>query len=75
MHRIMYKVIRNKTSIAQDYSTAAYNIVRDYHSPVQQALRRSEWFMRLYIHFLMHFSSLASEGDQHYADFRIPTAG
>lgn len=73
MHRFMYKVIRNKTSIAQDYSTCAFNIVRDYHSPVQQALRRSEWFMRLYIHFLMHPSSLVYMLTLTYNDNCIPS--
>lgn len=69
----MYKVIRNKTSIAQDYCTSSFNIVRDYHSPVQQALRRSEWFMRLYIHFLMHPSSLVYMLTLTYNDNCIPS--
>lgn len=69
----MYKIIRNKTSIAQDYSTPAFNIVRDYHSPIQQALRRSEWFMRLYMHFLMHPTMLAYMLTLTYNDKCIPS--
>lgn len=73
MYRSMYKIIRNKTSIAQDYSTSAFNIVRDYHSPIQQALRRSEWFMRLYMHFLMHPSMLVYMLTLTYNDKCIPS--
>lgn len=73
MYRSMYKIIRNKTSIAQDYSTPAFNIVRDYHSPIQQALRRSEWFMRLYMHFLMHPSMLVYMLTLTYNDKCIPS--
>lgn len=73
MYRSMYKIIRNKTSIAQDYSTPAFNIVRDYHSPIQQALRRSEWFMRLYMHFLMHPSCLVYMLTLTYNDKCIPS--
>lgn len=73
MYRSMYKIIRNKTSIAQDYSTAAFNIVRDYHSPIQQALRRSEWFMRLYMHYLMNPSSLVYMLTLTYNDKCIPS--
>lgn len=73
MYRSMYKIIRNKTSIAQDYSTPAFNIVRDYHSPIQQALRRSEWFMRLYMHYLMHPTMLVYMLTLTYNDKCIPS--
>ena len=73
MYRGMYKIIRNKTSLAQDYSTPAFNIVRDYHSPIQQALRRSEWFMRLYMHFLMNPSSLVYMLTLTYNDKCLPS--
>ena len=73
MYRSMYKIIRNRTSIAQDYSTPAFNIVRDYHSPIQQALRRSEWFMRLYMHFLMHPSCMVYMLTLTYNDKCIPS--
>lgn len=73
MYRSMYKIIRNKSSIAQDYSTAAFNIVRDYHSPIQQALRRNEWFMRLYMHFLMNPTALVYMLTLTYNDKCIPS--